>query len=218
MNKEDYSRLLFFSDDNMIEEKESRDSTVKMLLVNARELSGRDLKTGKYESKDLKDDDYDFENNLHLSKRFSGLMQYLIFLELIGSVFQKKTIHSNENGIKRALDMFSDKILKEDFDAVAGLRHSLVHKFSLCTENKGINSFCYTLIWDKEDFIINKPKEDWNGEFSSKTENHLTEICVENLIDHIEEIYAKLFSELKNGNLSVTPEIEELKSRYTIKS
>lgn len=49
-------------------------------------------------------------------------------------------------------------------------------------------------------------------------ESNLTEICVENLIDHIEEIYAKLFSELKNANLSVTSKIEELESRYTIKS
>lgn len=219
MDKEEFSKLLF-----LLEEPPKKNddftSSVKILLLGAREFSGRNTKTGAYDiDKDLAD--FETKSETYNSKRFIGLFLYLIFLELIGSTFNRVSKASNKNGIKRALDLFSDKTkIKEDhFEEVAGLRNSLAHRFSLCTESspKSGNPFCYELFWDKQTFIVEKANIKWDGNFPTKTNNSHTRIAVENLIEHIEEIYAKFIAGLKSGELETIPDIPELKARFTIK-
>jgi hypothetical protein len=216
MTKEEFSKLLFLLD-NSLEDRESLTSTVKLLLLGGREFSGRNINTGIKDGSDI--DDFETKYQTYCSKRFIGLFLYLMLLEVIGSTFNRKDKPSSENDIKRALDLFSDKITDDCFNEISGLRNSLAHRFSLCTENKGAGkSFCYNLLWDKTTFIVEKPKfgDEWSGDFSTKIDKSSTKIGVENLIEHIEDIYTKLITELKSGELETIPDIPELKARYTI--
>lgn len=212
MSKNEFARLLFLFDTSL---PDNRVSTVKLLLRNAREFCDRNLDTGEFEQKN---EDYNWQNGLYLGKKFTGLQHYLILLEIIGSVFNNVENPVSEKGIKRTLSLFSNKIQDNLFEEVVGLRHSLVHRFSLSTQSKpNGNSFCYSLIWEKETFIVKKALQPWNGIFSSKIESNLTEVCVYNLVEHIEEMYANLISELEANKLDIEPDISELKARYTIR-
>lgn len=215
MVKEDLLKLLFLTD-NTLEEQENITSTVKLLIYEARELSGRNFKTGIYDNSDL--DDFDSKYYLYNSRRFNGLFLYLILLEVIGSLVNLKSNPNSQNGIKRALTLFSDKIIEENHPAIVGLRNSLAHRFSLSTESKPKQGkpLCFELIWGKSFFIVENPITDWDGDFDKK--GFYTKIGVENLINHIEEIYNNVNEKLDLKELISIPEISELKARYTIKN
>ena len=213
VNINEYVELLL-KVDGSFETKFSRISTIKSLLKGAREYSGRNLQTGVYERKDI--NQYDFINELFEAKRFNGLISYLLLLELIGSIFQSKDTICNENGIRRALVLFSKKIKGDSIFAIPSLRHSLVHRFSLCTEDKGDKSFKFKLNWCKNETIIKIPSVRWDGNFANSDEETYTEIYVENLIDEIEFIYNQAIYQLKNNLVEVEISIDELNSRYTI--
>lgn len=87
VNINEYVELLLKVDESF-ETKFNRISTIKSLIKGAREFSGRNLQTGVYEKKDI--NEYDFLNELFETKRLSGLISYLILLEIIGSIFQSK--------------------------------------------------------------------------------------------------------------------------------
>lgn len=214
MIKEDFLKLLFLTE-NTLEEQENITSTVKLLIYEARELSGRNIKTGIYDNSDLND----FENKYYLynSRRFNGLFLYLLLLEVIGSLVNSKSNPNSKNGIKRALIIFSDKIIGDNQRVIVGLRNSLAHRFSLCTESKPKQGkpLCFELLWDKRSFIVENPTIDWDGNFDKK--GSYTKISVENLINHIEEIYNSVNKKLELKELQSIPEISELKARYTIK-
>lgn len=213
VNKNEYVELLLKVDESF-ETKFNRISTIKRLIKGAREFSGRNLQTGVYEKKDI--NEYDFLNELFETKRLSGLISYLILLEIIGSIFQSKK-KCNKNGINRALFLFSEKINGDSIFAISSLRHSLVHRFSLCTEDKEDKSFKFKLNWCKNETIIKIPSVRWDGNFANSDEETYTEIYVENLIDEIEFIYYQAISQLKKKYIEVDISIEELNSRYTIK-
>ena len=143
MIKEDFLKLLFLTE-NTLEEQENITSTVKLLIYEARELSGRNIKTGIYDNSDLND----FENKYYLynSRRFNGLFLYLLLLEVIGSLVNSKSNPNSKNGIKRALIIFSDKIIGDNQSVIVGLRNSLAHRFSLCTESKP-KLYVFKLTW-----------------------------------------------------------------------
>jgi hypothetical protein len=201
--------------DGSFETKFSRVSAIKSLLKGAREFSGRNLQTGFYEQKDL--NEYDCINELVETKRFNGLISYLILLEIIGSIFQSKDTICNHKGIDRALVLFSEKIKGDSIFAISSLRHTLVHRFSLCTKDKGDKSFKFTLNWCKNEKIIKIPILRWDGNFANSDEETYTEIYVENLIDEIEFIYLQCIPQLKNNLIEIVVTIDELKSRYSIK-
>ena len=81
----EYVELLLKVDESF-EKKFGRVSTIKNLLKGARAFSGRNLQTGFYEHKDI--NEYDFANELFETKRFNGLISYLILLEVMGSIFK----------------------------------------------------------------------------------------------------------------------------------
>lgn len=210
----EYVELLLKVDESF-EKKFGRVSTIKNLLKGARAFSGRNLQTGFYEHKDI--NEYDFTNELFETKRFNGLISYLILLEVIGSIFKSKDTICNENGIQRALVLFSKNIKNDMIYVISGLRNSLIHRFSLCTEDKGNKSFKFTLNWCKDEKIIKIPTIKWDGNFANSDEETYTEIYVENLIDEIEFTYHQAISQLKNNLIEVVVPIDELNSRYTIK-
>lgn len=212
IDKEFFVEFLF-NPNNKLESKINKTSTIKGLILNARELSGRDLNTGQYAMNDLTA--YNFENQLYISKKMNGLLFYLILLEQIGSIFNDKK--SKSNGIMRALEIINNNFKKETYYSIVGLRNSLVHKFSLCTESKGIGkSYKYQLNWSFNNDIIKTAELEWDGIFGNKSDKILTNIFVESLIDEIEKMLSEVIKKYKIGEIFIEPTIDELIDRYTI--
>lgn len=205
---------LFLKVDDVFDRKFNKISTIKTLLLGAREFSGRNLKTGVYEGKDL--NEYDFTNDLYITKRFNGILLYLIFLEQLGNIFQSTNSPYKEKGINRTLLLFSKNIKDDKIIALSGLRNSLAHRYSLCTEKKGNNSFKYTLNWGENEQIIELPTIRWNGDFKQSDENTYSIIYVQSLTDEIEFIYNEAIFQLKTKLVKLDITIDELNSRYTI--
>src|SRR5689334_2754493 len=102
----------------------TRFSTVALLLRGARKLSGRDLTSGEYVMNELNQEN--FKDQTYHTYQFLGLINYLIFLEQIGSIF--KFPSTKTNGIHITLEKFSVLTPQQIF-AVRALRNSLAHNF-----------------------------------------------------------------------------------------
>lgn len=212
----------FLSIDQPMEGSPIRFSTLALLLRGARKMAGRNIENGTYESKELNEENL-LEQTYH-SFQFTSLINYLIFLEQVGSIFKPKnknapTGKGKENGIYRALSYYSN--LGEDKKrSVIALRNSLTHKFGLATEAKPHSGFPvrFSLSIVRNEKIVEVPTDEkrWEGDFSNKSEASLTTIYILDLLDLIEEIYLKIISGIKNENIQVLIDLNELKGRYTI--
>lgn len=111
----------------------TRFSTIALLLKSSRKLFGCNLSSGIYEMNEIYQEN--FTDQTYQAFQFSGLINYLIFLDQIGSIFKSKnTMKSNKtNSIFCSLKYFS--ILEDSkIDAIVALRNCLTHKFGLATE------------------------------------------------------------------------------------
>jgi hypothetical protein len=143
-----------------------RFSTIAILLRGARKLSGRDLLTGSYNMSEINDEN--FKEQTYHSYLFTGLINYLIFLEQIGSVL-KIIGHTStkENGIHIALEKFSSLTDLQIF-AIRALRNSLTHKYGLATERNPKDlrlRHKFTLSIQRNFEIIKLPSITWTGDF-----------------------------------------------------
>jgi hypothetical protein len=195
-----------------------RQSTIILVFRSARFLCANDLSSGK----ETLMDPFVFENQLYLSTIFSGIINYLIFLEQIGSVFKPKNqqkIKGKTNGIHKTLKYFS--VLNEnEISILIGLRNSLIHKYGLATEKKPKNSnpFKFTLSFKESSNIVEEAKKQWDGDFKDKTSETQTIIYTKKIIELCEEIYKKLLQESEDKNLEIVLNggLDELFTRYTI--
>jgi hypothetical protein len=196
-----------------------RFSTIVLLLKGGRKLFGCDLETGEYQMNELNEENI-LDQTYH-SFQFSGLINYLILLEQIGSIFKpiNATSIKKTNGIFCALKFFS-QLSDEKIKAIISLRNSLTHRFGLATEKKPSvkppRKFILSIERDKE--IVKLPNIDWDGTFSDKSDSTNTTIFIIDLVDQIEKIYKEVSTKLINNNLDIIPigGIDEIKARYTI--
>lgn len=197
-------------------EKTNRLSTINLLVKSSRKLSGFNLKTGSYEKSEY--NEINFKEGIFLPFQFTGLINYLILLEQLGSAFKPKNTNSfkKTNGIYRSLKYYSD-LDDYSINCIINLRNSLVHKFSLSTETKKDN-FHFILSSDRNINIVKKPILDWDGNYSNKNPNTYVTIFQIDLIFLIESIYSKILGNLENDNLELTLDkgMDELISRFTI--
>lgn len=82
-------------------------STLIMALKSARYHTGRDINTGKDNLGLLKDEIFD--NDLWHSEYFTGLVNYLIILDQIGSLFARRGYEGKliPNSIQKTLDCYT---------------------------------------------------------------------------------------------------------------
>jgi len=193
----------------------TRLSTLILLLKSARHLSGRNLKNGDYEMNELTEEN--FINQTYHSFQLSGLLNYLILLEQIGSIFTplKKNIITNSNGIYRALTYFSN-LGDTEKQSIKALRNSLAHSFGLATDNTKKEKFKFSLSIESNTDII-RPKN-WTGNYIDKSEESITTVFIIDLINLIEDIFRKVNDQWKSGQLKTfsPDEIDKLKARYTL--
>ena len=191
-----------------------RFSTVGILLRGARKLSGRDLLSGSYIMSELNEEN--FTNQTYHSILFSGLINYLIFLEQVGTIF--KLASAKSSGIHIALENFST-LTEEQIFAVRALRNSLTHNYGLATEiiPQNLNKrHKFTLSIERNLEVIRLPTIKWHGDFSDKNEQTNTTVFIIDLCDIIESAYSKLKEENENNNVEIVLGRDELKSRFTI--
>jgi hypothetical protein len=213
------SRLLDINQP-MTSETTIRVSCIASLLIGARKLSGCNIVTGKYEMLEINEEN--FTSGTYHSFQFTGLINYLIFLEQIGSIFKPKECPTSlkSNGISNALNYFSTLKDESKINGIVSLRNSLAHRFGLATEKnpKTKPARKFTLNFDRNKDIISNPTTEWNGDFSDKTDSTSTNVFIINLIELIEGVYLKIKEEHANGNLELILKdgMNELKARYTI--
>lgn len=194
----------------------TRFSTVGLLLRGARKMSGRDLTSGDYVMNELTEEN--FREQTYHSHQFSGLINYLIFLEQIGSIF--KFPSTKTNGIHIALEKFS-ALSEQQIFAVRALRNSLAHDFGLATEiiPQNVNKrHKFSLSIERNRETIKLPIVRWEGNFDDKTDETNTTVFIIDLCDLIEDVYFKLKEEVLNDNteLNLSGGLNELKGRFTI--
>ncbi|MEQ8909387.1 MAG: hypothetical protein RIC95_09355 [Vicingaceae bacterium] len=194
--------------------EEGRSSNLIIALRGARKLTGRDIKTGKLLSKkeSLNKMNQDFKDGTYHSSLFLGLVNYLIILDLIGSLFSKQTANKQrKNGLENALENFT-VLKKEEKDAIKELRNSLAHNFGL-GQPKNIfslsNSYpkMISLPESKNDFFVTKSKSK-----DSYTKINDVKLCsfVEEVFNEVKKCFGSNELKLKNGLNE-----QEIKSRFT---
>lgn len=202
-------------------ENPNRFSTLGILLRGARDLSGRNPSDGTYDMNEFSVKN--FENRTIHSNLFTGLINYLIFLEQLGSIFKKNgSVSQRTNGILLALEDFSPLPLSEEkIFAIKTLRNCLTHGYGLATKKesrsqdiKSIHKF--TISIERNSEIVKLPLETWNEDFSNKGEELNTTIYILDLIDLFEKLYSKLKEEIENDNVTLKICMNELKARFTI--
>lgn len=211
-------------DDNFIKEilemnpERERQYTFMLCLRTARFLLGCDLETGEYKKENLNEEI--FVKKLYISNIFSGLANYLIFLETIGTIFKPKSvpINNKENGIHKALSYFSD-LDENQIVAIRTLRNSLAHNFSLAIKSNTNNRFTQKFILlhdDSIDEIIKLSTSRWGGDYSDKTNEKYTIINIKKLICLIEDIYTKVAYIASENELECMKSKDELNTKYSI--
>jgi hypothetical protein len=216
-DKEYFKKLLDIK--QPMSEKPNRFSTIVLLIKSARKLFGCDLETGTYKMSELNEEN--FINGTYQSFQFTGLINYLILLEQLGSIFKPKDQIKliQTNGIFCSLKYYSN-LSDDKIQAIKSLRNSLTHKFGLATEKKPNigkpRKFIISIENNPE--IINLPKDNWDGNFNDKSDNTSTIIYAIELVKIIESIYQKIIEDNNSENLELVLEdgIPELNSRYTI--
>lgn len=197
-------------------------STIVLALKGARFLSGRNPYNAKENISAVMDIDMNFLK-MYDSLKNSGLINYLIFLEQIGSVFKIKDYDEEiekelqgVRGIERALKLFLDNFEDKKIDSICNLRNSLVHRFGLST--KRYKSEKFILSEEKSDIVVKLPQQKYKMEeiYSNKEEVMMTTIYVNNLIDKIEEVFSNIVLHFSNNNLDLSVEKDEVLSRFFI--
>jgi hypothetical protein len=196
-----------------------RYSTIGILLKGARNLSGRRLSDGVYEMLEL--NSKNFAEQTYYSGLFTGLINYLIFLEQLGRIYKiikGEEISNHTNEIAFILTKFTGLNESEIF-AIRALRNSLAHKYGLATQKENkvglIHKFTISIESNKD--VVKLPLVAWSGDFSDKNEQTNTTIYVVDLIDLIEKVYSNLKEEIKITHITLNVGImDELKARFTI--
>ena len=198
-----------------METSPTRYSTLALLLRGGRRLSGYNIKTGIYKQLEFYDENF-LDQTFH-SFQFTGLINYLIFLEQIGSLFQPKKSDKNPsdktNGINCALSYFS-VLDDQKIAAIRALRNSLTHKFGLATQDKADKSFKFSLSTERNSDIIHLGE--WAGDFSDKNEKSLTTVFIFDFIDLVEMIYKDINQGWAAQTIDCMTPLNEINARYTM--
>lgn len=197
----------------------NRYSCLVMALNDARKITGRNKTTGIKESDIILLNDDFFDSN-----SFLGLIQYLIILDMVGTIFKTGFITSKNNKIYRTLKQYSN-LNDADIDIIISLRNSLAHNYGLInipdsTKDYPTKLHKFIIINDSSAPLIEHPIRNWDIiDYRNKNEEYSTKIGYTKLCDLVELVYLTLKSSFDNGTtvLNLNGGIEELKSRFTIR-
>lgn len=190
---------------------DNRISTIYLSLNSARFLTKNNLLILEYYNNKLENNLS--EKGLNYELLLSGLLNYMIFLEQIGSLFY------SQNSIKQVIETFFPNFFTDDEKvSIVQFRNCFAHRFSLAIENKGNSSRKFRLelhsLETEKPIIEANPK--WEGDYSIKTNETDTIINVKSLIKFCENLYNHVISENEKGNLQLVMEEKEIMAKFTI--
>lgn len=200
--------------------EKNRFSCLLIALTDARKLTGRNLETGHDEFNILQN-----RQSFLNPYSFIGIINYLLFLEMIGEIFKLKSFQTKKtNNIYKSLKQFDNSITERDIYTIIALRNSIAHNYALVNipRNQKENSLKrHKFTIDNSDSctsIIQYPKSNWNGDFCDKSVDSSTIVSSIQLINHIELVYQNLVRGINDDSieLSLSKGVEELKARFTI--
>jgi len=205
---------------NSIEIERNRYSCLFVALQDARKITGRDMVKGNI-TNDILENDQSFLSPYS----FIGVVNYLLILELIGEIFRLKNFTTNKkNNIYKSLKQFSNSLNDKDIDTIIALRNSLAHNYGLINIPNDQKEYVtklhkFTLINMTNGNLIKYPLQNWNLDYSDKSDETSTQISVIKLQDLIETVYKNLTTEIENDTveLALKKGIDELKARFTIR-
>jgi hypothetical protein len=147
---------------------------------------------------------------------------YFALLEQIGNCFRPKEtdiqVHGNENGIKKALKLFS-RLSKEEIDALYALRCAFAHDFSLSNVkaegSKHLHHFRVTE--GTVTPLVLFPKEEWDGSYQDIKPETTTTVNLELFGDMVEELISRLMEMSQKDRLTIALKggADELEKRYS---
>lgn len=192
--------------------EDNRTSTIYLSLNSARFFTKNNLFVHEYCKPEL--EDILTEKSLNYEFLFSGLLNYLIFIEQIGGLLGLD--------IKKVIEnFFPNEFSNEEKESIYQFRNSFAHRFSLATENKGTNSRKFTLYFhtlkSEKSIVEANTNTKWNGNFNDKNQDSETIVNVNSFIRFCEEFYNKVVSENENNNLLLVIQENEIMAKYTIK-
>ena len=197
----------------------NRYSCLTIALKDARLITGRNLVTGQHQLNILQN-----ENNFISPYSFVGMINYLLILDMIGSIFLISGFKTKRSNIYNALKQFSS-INDKEIDTIIALRNSLAHNYSLINlpwykEEDSRKLHKFTLDNSENAELIKYPTNHIarNLIFSDKSESSSTIIGYRKIIDLIELVYENVKSKFENGFILYRLGVDELKARFTIRN
>lgn len=213
-----------------------RTSCLTKAYRTARLLSGRDMRTGALDEQSMglvpalwtdEDSPYFLGKN-----SFVGVLNYLIILEMIGSILKKKnTSQPRGNGIVKALKVFSNcpelvtserKNRTRKIRAISQLRNGLAYNYGLAVPASGRatnESFKFALSYTMgaQDPIVILPANKWRkGDFSDKFDSSNTTINCQRIGTLVEDVLTNIIALLEEDSLKLRISMAKLKSMYTL--
>jgi len=195
--------------------EDNRTSTIYLSLNSARFFTKNNLFVCEFSAPEL--ENILTEKALIYEFLFSGLLNYLIFIEQIGGLLGLD--------IKKVIEkFFPNEFSNEEKESIYQFRNSFAHRFSLATQNKDLKSRKFRLEHksNENEKPINEAKEKWFNDFKDdiykdKSDETDTVVNVKSFINFCEEFYNKVVSENENNNLLLVIQENEIMAKYTIK-
>lgn len=192
-----------------------RTSVVMINLKTARLLCGRNIETGdKLTDKDkkvLEIREALWKEGLGYSY-FSGIMCYLVLLEQLGQISNLST--TQENAIYKVLKTYNNVANSDENYTLVGLRNALAHNGGLVSKSDNYPKK-FVLSLEESNKVVELPQENWDNNYSNKSEDCNTIIYVNNFINLVEDIFRRVKEDAINGSLTSIDE-QEIKSRFTV--
>ncbi|AXV65930.1 hypothetical protein D0907_11945 [Pseudoalteromonas lipolytica] len=119
-------------------------------------------------------------NNKRTSQ-YVPLMTSFAILDQIGCLYSPLGKSSKyKNGIKRALDLFSE-VPESHLNLLVTLRHGLFHDGSLISRNDKTKTYVFFRMITDSGKLISEPDSHWDGVFKEELSHHTTRIDLKEL-------------------------------------
>lgn len=179
-------------------------------IRDARKFTGRNPGTGKIEI---------YDNNVNGC--WLGAIGYLILLDQIGKCFKPSMISinfpPNTASILKTLKYFSGLSDSERY-CIYALRCALAHDYGLYNINRKEPALThhFVLCANSASSLIKLPKNQWDGEISTKNQKNCTTVNLLALGDLVEQIFESLKEMESQNQLEIILQggSDELSTRY----
>lgn len=143
-----------------------------------------------------------FNNNR--TRQYVPLLGSFAILDQIGGIYSRNDKSTRyDNGIKKALDLFSNFNDPDDLETLVTLRHGIFHAGSLLHSNRntGIN-VCFRMVVSSGN-VLTPPIKIWDGVFHHDLKDYVTRIDLKELQSLTTEVVRECRRLLLDGKITI---------------